>query len=190
MWKEYRQSLSVPGKGVKLPKDPGWGYLDDHPVVNVSWADIMQAGGFCDWASSKAGFKLTLPSDAQWEYAARGGVDGLTYPWGDDFDESKLWCGARRTAPVDRTNKIYRNHYGLTDIVGNVTQWCSDPYNVDYRPVGRDPKDMNENDKFCVRGGGYNNRKTDGVLQNDFRDGYPFDFKGEAFGFRLSAGEK
>lgn len=169
MWKEYRQSFSVPGKEIKLPKDPGWGYPDDHPVVNVSWEDIMDSGGFCEWASGVAGFKLTLPTDAQWEYAARGGKDGMEYPWGDNFDSSRLWCSEKpfdleRTAAVDRADRIYRNAYGLTDMVGNVKQWCTDFYNPDYLPVGKDPvnnisssfKDLLGNARVgerCLRGG-------------------------------------
>jgi len=158
MWKEYRQSLAVPGNEIQLPVDPGWGYPDDHPVVDVSWEDIMDPGGFCEWASKTAGIKLTLPTDAQWEYAARGGKDGLEYPWGNTFDKSRLWCYAEKTAAVDRSNRIYLNGYGLSDMVGNVWQWCADYYNDDYRPAGKDPVDTRKSAARCVRGGswGYN----------------------------------
>ena len=57
----------------------------DHPVVNVSWDD---AGAFCEWASQQTGQTMRLPSEAQWEKAARG-TDGRIYPWGDVFDKSK-----------------------------------------------------------------------------------------------------
>jgi formylglycine-generating enzyme required for sulfatase activity len=197
MWKEYRQSFSVPGKGVKLPEDPGWGYPDDHPVVNVSWDDIMNPGGFCEWASSQAGFKLTLPTDPQWEYAARGGRDGLEYPWGNKFDTSKLWYSLklgdiRQTGAVDRSNRIYRNGYGLTDMVGNVWQWCSDYHNEDYRPTGRDPKDAKRSGLRCVRGGSWL-FILPGV-PDDFRCAYRSgmfpDYRYLLYGFRLSAGQK
>ena len=198
MWKEYRQSVTVPGKPIKLPEDPGWGYPDDHPAVKVSWEGIMNPGGLCEWASKTAGFKLTLPTDAQWEYAARGGKDGLEYPWGNDFDRSKLWCSkafadAGKTAAVDRTNRIYRNGYGLTDMVGNVWQWCADCHNYDYRPVGKkDPVNIKKSEHrcvSCVRGGSWffdhpglfqcalRVRSIPGVRSNDY-------------GFRLAAGPK
>ena len=158
VWNEYCKAESV-----QMPSKPDWGYPDDHPVVNVSWKDIMDPGGFCEWASGVAGFKLTLPTDAQFEYAARGGQDGLEYPWGNTFDRSKLWCSsekmidALKTAAVDRTNRIYRNGYGLTDMSGNVWQWCADYYNQDYRPNGKDPKDIKQKQTTyrCVRGGSW-----------------------------------
>lgn len=194
MWKEYRQSVSVPGKEIKLPSDPGWGYPDDHPVVNVSWEDIMNPSGFCEWASGLAGFKLTLPTQAQWEYAARGGKDGLEYPWGNDFDTSKLWCSkakfgdALKTAAVDRTNRIYRNGYGLTDMVGNVWQLCADYYNDDYRPAGKDPVDTHKSKYRCVLGGSWNSNDPD-IFRCALRSGHNPDIRLSSFGFRLSAGQ-
>jgi formylglycine-generating enzyme required for sulfatase activity len=190
IWKEYRQSLSVPGKGIKLPQDPGWGYPDDHPVVNVSWDDIMNPGGFCEWASSKAGFKLTLPTDAQWEYAACGGKDGLEYPWGNAFDASKLWCSntkprdAKQTAAVDRSNRIYRNGYGLTDMVGNVCHWCFDYDNDNYQLEG-----IEWSDTRYVRGGSWFDSYP-GSFRCANRSSFSPDSGSNVFGFRLSAGQK
>lgn len=158
-WKEYCEAT-----GTKLPVPPAWGLRDDHPVVNVSWTDIMGldgTGGFCAWASDVAGFRLTLPTEAPFEYAARGGQDGLANPWGDDVDQSKLWCSKAdfadvdATAPVHRSSNVFQNAYGFSDMTGNVWQWCLDlyaPYSsnstkeapVKARTSGRDR---------CVRGG-------------------------------------
>ena len=197
MWKEYRQTFAVPGKGVKLPADSGWGYPDDHPVVNVSWEDIMDPAGFCKWASKLAGFKFSLPSDAQWEYAARGGTDGQDYPWGNEFDRNRLWCSketfedARRTAAVDRATRIYRNAYGLTDMVGNVWEWCSDYMDTNYRPFGKDPVDGKKSDYRCVRGGSWQN--TNPLLfQCAYRNWSYIDtqYNEHLYGFRLVAPPK
>jgi formylglycine-generating enzyme required for sulfatase activity len=159
VWREYCAAL-----GIALPEAPPWGLLDSHPIVNVSWNDIMGAdskGGFCAWASDIAGFRLTLPTEAQWEYAARGGVGGNEFPWGHSFDDSKLWCSnvreRKQTAPVNRTSHIYRNDFGLTDMAGNVWQWCSDlyaPYSSGSQtdPVG--PSSTSDN-RRCVRGGSW-----------------------------------
>jgi formylglycine-generating enzyme required for sulfatase activity len=67
MWKEYCKA-----KSVRMPDEPDWGYIDNHPVVNVSWEGIMNPGGFCEWANDVAGFRLSLPTEAQFEYANRG----------------------------------------------------------------------------------------------------------------------
>jgi formylglycine-generating enzyme required for sulfatase activity len=193
VWKEYCVAT-----GITLPKAPSWGLLDDHPVVNVSWNDIMGAsgnGGFCAWASDVAGFRLTLPTEAQFEYAALGGQSGFDYPWGNSFDRAKLWCSvdkagdAGKTAPVVRTSNIYRNTYGLFDISGNVWQWCSDLYasyttSAQIDPTG--PSSTSDN-KRCVRGGSWISVNPD-TFRCALRDWYlPDDGHGN-LGFRLAAG--
>ena len=184
MWKEYCKAGSV-----RMPIDPGWGYPDNHPVVMVSWEDIMDPGGYCEWASGVVGFKLTLPTDAQWEYAARGGKDRLVYPWGNDMDESKLWCGENKTAAVDRTDRIYRNGYGLTDMVGNGFNMCSDYYNDDYRPTGKDPVDTKKSKYRCARGGPWDYCSL-GYFRCSFRAPYKPVEGSVTKVFRLSAGPK
>jgi sulfatase modifying factor 1 len=191
IWKEYCAAT-----GTNIPNDPGWGLLDDHPVVKVSWNDIMGSdgkGGFCAWASDIAGFRLTLPTEAQFEYAARGGHSGLEYPWGNSFDDSKLWCSNPRerfcTAPVTRSSNIFRNVYGLTDMSGNVWQWCSDwygPYSSASQTDPQGPSSSSEN-RRCVRGGcwyfGY-----PGDLRCASRQRDDPDVGSSLYGFRLSAG--
>jgi formylglycine-generating enzyme required for sulfatase activity len=191
IWKEYCAAT-----GTMLPKAPDWGLLDDHPVVNVSWNDIMGSdgkGSFCAWASDIAGFRMTLPTEAQFEYAARGGQDGLTYPWGNTFDDSKLWCSKsterKSTAPVTRSSNIYRNAYDLTDMSGNVWQWCLDlygpyPTSAQNDPIG--PSSTSDNAR-CVRGGSWLSRNDPGVFRSADRfRGYP-DGRIDLNGFRLSA---
>ena len=161
LWKEYCAAT-----GTALPKAPPWGLLDDHPVVNVSWLDIMGADaahGFCAWASDSAGFQLTLPTEAQYEYASLGGNVDVEFPWGNAFDSSKLWCStetvgdAGRTASVKRTSRIFRNAYGLTDIVGNVYQWCADWY-VPYTEVSAGISPSKEvMPRGCARGASWRN---------------------------------
>ena len=81
----------------------------DQPVVAVSWFDAMR---YCQW------LRLRLPTEAEWECAARGGVEGKRYPWGDD---AVLHSGP--------------NGYGLYDMCANVHEWCSDWYGSDYYSI-------------------------------------------------------
>ena len=152
-------------------------------------------GGFCAWASDIAGFRLTLPTEAQWEYAARGGQDGLQYPWGNTFDRSKLWCSgikygdAGKTSPVVRSSNIYRNAFGLTDMSGNVWQWCSDlyvPYDSTTQTDPPGPASTSDNVR-CVRGGSWDSSNPDDFRCADRGRRYPGSRSGIS-GFRLSAG--
>jgi formylglycine-generating enzyme required for sulfatase activity len=128
----------VPGACWKLPGGPGSTLdgKDDHPVVHVSWDD---ANAYAAWAGKR------LPTEAEWEYAARGGLASQRFPWGDDAPsetdgtKANIWQGAfptrntkvdgyDRTAPV----KTYPpNGYGLYDVAGNVWEWCADWYRAD-----------------------------------------------------------
>ena len=191
VWKEYCAAT-----GIALPLAHMLGLLDDHPVVNVSWNNIMGVdgkSGFCAWASDIAGFRLTLPTEAQFEYAARGRQDGLSYPWGNTFDDSKVWSSVKTsrigTAPVVRSSNIYRNDYGLTDMAGNVWHWCSDlyaPYLSAPQTNPKGPISSADNDR-CVRGGSrYSTDPDDFRCSN--RDWIKPDDSGSYIGLRLSAG--
>jgi formylglycine-generating enzyme required for sulfatase activity len=126
MWDEYCNDV---GQTANKSHTVGTG---DHPVVNVSWDDIMGAEGYCQWASSIAGINLVLPTEAQFEHAARGNLVGKPFPWGVTFNDDFLWCSVinkrTETAEVNRSHNIYVNSYGLSDLVGNVWEWCLDWY--------------------------------------------------------------
>ena len=97
----------------------------DHPVVCVSWYAAM---AYAQWAGKR------LPTEAEWEKAARGGLIGKKYPWGDSIDESKANYGKTDTG-IPKTTPVRKyapNGYGLYDMTGNVVEWCLDEYDADF----------------------------------------------------------
>jgi len=158
VWKEYCTANNLP-----MPRRPSWGFVDDHPIVNVSWFDIVgvnSQGGFCDWVSNLGGYRLTLPTEAQHEYVARFGTSGQEYPWKGEFDDSKVWSSVKlcrqQTASVIRKSNVYQNSLGIIDLVGNVGQWCSDVYYPNYSVNRADVQDRTDPKvNRCIRGGAW-----------------------------------
>lgn len=140
--------------GGQIPKG-----LEDHPVVNISWRDAI---AFCQWLSQASGQKIRLPSEAEWEKAARG-VDGRIYPWGDKWDPTKCNSaekGPGKTTPVGQYSPQGDSPYGCADMAGNVWEWTSSlykpyPYRAD---DGReDPKAEGSR---VLRGGAWNSDRS------------------------------
>jgi formylglycine-generating enzyme required for sulfatase activity len=114
--------------------------LDDHPVVHIAYKD---AEAYAAWAGKE------LPTEAEWEYAARGGLDGAEFAWGDELtpgdrhlantwqgvfpNENTAADGYLRTSPV---GAFPPNGYGLSDMIGNVWEWTADWYSASYSDVG------------------------------------------------------
>ncbi len=100
---------------------------EDHPAGNVSWHD---ASAFCAWLSQLTGFQIALPTEAEWEKAARG-TDGRIYPWGDTFESKRLNSyenGIRETTPAGKYSPDHDSPYDIADLCGNVWEWCADWY--------------------------------------------------------------
>ena len=99
----------------------------NHPVVLVGHADAI---AYCAWSSEATGRAVRLPTEAEWERAARGGTDGHTYPWGDEFDPAACCyladASAKRQRGTRPTGTYPPNLYGLCDMIGNVWEWVSD----------------------------------------------------------------
>jgi formylglycine-generating enzyme required for sulfatase activity len=106
--------------GQRPPVAPFWELKDDYPVVNVSWYEAVQ---FCRWLSLETGRSYRLPTEAEWEFAARGGQVRRLYPWGDDPPQGRACFGTGRACPA---GAFPPNPYGLYDMAGGVAQWCED----------------------------------------------------------------
>ena len=98
---------------------------DDHPVTYVTWYDAM---AFCAWLSQESGYAIRLPTEAEWEKAARG-TDERSYPWGNEKPNEEFCSSSREgTTKVGSYSPLGDSPYGIADMVGNVWEWCSDWY--------------------------------------------------------------
>jgi formylglycine-generating enzyme required for sulfatase activity len=113
----------------KKPEDVKWG-RGKRPVINVNWNDAM---AFCKWLSQKTGDKIHLPTEAQWEYAARGGNTSSRYLYsGNDKADSIAWYAHNSDKTTQPVGQKLPNERGIHDMSGNICEWCQDWYDRDY----------------------------------------------------------
>jgi len=158
-----------------------------HPVVLVTFDDAL---AYCRWLSSEIGRAVRLPTEAEWERAARAGVDGQRYPWGGDIAASR---GNFLTDPATKRQRGTRptgtyppNAYGLYDVCGNVWEWVTDWYSADYYGMGetRDPRGPDRGSMRIVRGGSWVNDDVN-MLRCAYRHKVPPDTYAYSVGFRI-----
>lgn len=150
------------------------------PVVGVSWFDAV---AYCEWLSQHSGERYRLPTEAEWERAARGGTESV-YPWGDEpFDGEGGRFKQETTWEVGRAPP---NPYGIVDIGFNVHEWCSDWYDADYyaHSPERDPKGPPSGERRTSRGGAW--RHLVKVSRCSARSSIPPDYRYNDYGFRLA----
>jgi formylglycine-generating enzyme required for sulfatase activity len=137
---QYRKFCEATGR--KMPDAPAWGWNDNHPIVNVTWYD---ADAYSKWAG------VTLPTEAQWEKAARG-TDGRIYSWGNLWDPSKCANFMEEDPQPVGSYPSDASPYGAMDMSGNAEEWCADWYDPNYykNAPTKNPTGPSEAMKFWV----------------------------------------
>lgn len=154
--------LLVTDASWQRPEGPASHIYDrlDHPVVHISWNDAL---AYCAWAGAR------LPSEAEWECAARGGREDTRFPWGDDLTQKgvprcNVWRGSFPNAPEEGwlpepvpSGKGLPNGFGLINTCGNVWEWCADWFSPDYhnQTAAKNPLMTQPTGRRSMRGGSF-----------------------------------
>lgn len=162
MSRELPWWVSVEGACWQRPAGPGTGIADclDHPVVHITWND---ATAYCAWAG------VRLPTEAQWEYAARGGLDQQRYPWGNELapggeQRCNIWQGRFPSEPAPgwrpgtvAADSLPPNAWGLHHMAGNAWEWCQDWFSAEYHveTPADDPVQRRDTGRKSLRGGSF-----------------------------------
>lgn len=170
-WKKY-----VKAKKMKMPKAPKWGWQDQLPMNNITWEEAIN---YCNWLSTINGYQpayskqgpfytcnfeangFRLPTEAEWEFAAKGGSKskGYKYSGGNDLDVVS-WNKSNSKGQPHTVGTKMPNELGVYDMTGNVWEWCWDWYNKDYykTETNNNPKGPEMGEKKTVRGGSWDSQ--------------------------------
>jgi len=166
--------------------DPNFNH-PHQPVAGVSW---FEATHYCEWLSAHAGREFRLPTEAEWEHAARAGLEQKKFPWGDDPPQSLPDYATRWQNGPEPVTRYAPNAFGLYDICDNVHEWCSDWYDPNYyavsperNPLGPDQSSMKPARKSS-RGGSWRHHIK--VARCSARSSIPPDFHYADYGFRFA----
>ena len=180
---EYESYLKATGSA----PPPFWNDPDfshpEQPVVAVSW---FEAVAYCEWLSATTGRHYRLPSEAEWERAARGGAEQQQYPWGDAPPQSLPDYDNRWKTGPEPVARYTANAYGLYDICENVHEWCSDWFQADYYAVSpdRNPAGPDHGERRASRGGSWRHHIK--VTRCAARSSIPPQFQYADYGFRVA----
>jgi formylglycine-generating enzyme required for sulfatase activity len=182
--REYR----IFAEQTQAPVPPFWSeamFSDpDQPVVGVTWHD---ATAYCGWLSQRSAKTFRLPSEAEWERAARGKREGALYPWGDEPPSVRPYAGYDvKSGGPDRVGANEPNDFGLYDMSEGVHEWCNDYYAYDYYRYSpeRNPQGPDSGQRRVSRGGSWRHRIK--FSRCAARSSLPPDFKYADYGFRIA----
>jgi formylglycine-generating enzyme required for sulfatase activity len=156
---------------------------DDYPVVNASWNDAV---AYAEWLSSVTGQHYRLPTESEWEYAARAGQTGL-FPSGDSLSATDAWFALHEAPPrpAPRSQQFNHNSFRLYHMVGNVREWVDDAWSGNFAgaPADGSARNSGETGFHVVRGGSYVDNAS--KLRLTTREGLPVGTRDALTGFRV-----
>ena len=162
--------------------DPNFNH-PQQPVAGVSW---FEATRYCEWLAAQTGQGFRLPTEAEWELAARGGLEQKNFPWGDAPPQSLPDYATRWQNGPEPVARYAPNGFGLYDIGDNVHEWCSDWYDPNYYAVSpeRNPRGPDATKRKSSRGGSWRHHIK--VSRCSARSSIPPDFQYADYGFRVA----
>jgi formylglycine-generating enzyme required for sulfatase activity len=181
---EYRRFLhAAANPPPPLWRDPNFNH-PGQPVVAVSW---FEASKYSQWLAAATGQPFRLPTEAEWERAARGGAEGKLYPWGDEPPQSLPNYDQRWKTGPEPVGRYAPNAFGIYDICENVHEWCSDWYQADYYTFSPDriPHGPDSGTRRSSRGGSWRHHIK--VSRCAARSSIPPEFQYADYGFRVAA---
>ncbi|HXZ28442.1 MAG TPA: SUMF1/EgtB/PvdO family nonheme iron enzyme [Terriglobales bacterium] len=164
-----------------------WGHADfsapRQPVVSVSW---FEAAAYCEWLSRSSGRRFRLPTEAEWERAARGGEEGRPYPWGDEPPQSRPGYASRWLRGPEPVGTSVPNPFGLHEMCENVHEWCSDWFDAGYYGLSpeRNPRGPESGVRRASRGGSWRHHIKASHCHT--RSSIPPEFQYADYGFRVA----
>jgi len=180
---EYRQYLSSTASAPPpFWNDPNFNH-PEQPVVAVSWFEAVK---YCEWLSASTGRRYRLPTEAEWERAARGGTEGSLFPWGDAPPQTLPDYHQRWKNGPEPVARYATNSYGLYDICENVHEWCGDWYDPGYYAASpeRNPRGPQTGERRSSRGGSWRHHIK--VTRCAARSSIPPQFQYADYGFRVA----
>ena len=174
-----RATLAVPPP---FWNDPNFNH-PQQPVAGVSWHEATR---YCDWLRDQTGRLYRLPTEAEWESAARGGIEHKNFPWGDDPPQSLPDYAMRWQHGPEPVARYTPNAFGLYDICENVHEWCNDWYDPNYYAVSpeRNPRGPVTGERRASRGGSWRHHIK--ISRCAARSSIPPEFKYADYGFRVA----
>ncbi len=163
-------------------RDPKFNHRDQ-PVTSVSWFDAV---AYCAWLGERTGKPFRLPTEAEWEWAARGGLDARLYTWGDELPQTQPRYADLWHAGPERVGQWPPNGFGLHDISENVHEWCADWYDAGYYSVSpsRNPQGPPTGVRRASRGGSWRHQIK--IARVAARSSIPPEYQYSDYGFRCA----